>query len=458
MDNTVISKQLDYQIKVASEPQYSYTKIFPEAGTTSSTLTQSGGGEVVFQLPAVKCFNLARSWFQFNVQFTNANVTNAMYAWVFADLIPYFQSVQVYTRSGLQLLTLNQANLFSRMVLKPNKKLTDLFCGYNSAPSTDTQRYIPCYSDNTGANNITVRYDVTPATKANMEPTYLLRGAQTAAKNDPSLLGQVQIQFKDFPETILALDKDIMMNETLLIRFVWAPISNIVFLGSDAANPTTGAVANTSTTQAVTNMEIHLAVEKNLDIINSIQAKISSPEGMSVLIDYPNNVATTLSGLNQPVSLRINRSYGLTLKRIYHSVFNNTRATANTGPYMNDNRAGIQISEFYTMLNNTRLQDFNYVTASYDDYMAIKYLLDGSVISSGDVYGYNWCWIENFEQGNLTVLDDQSVIRGIDLNLGEFKYDFIGTAGGVSGDTRTHIDYVITKRKLVVAPTGIALN
>ena len=60
--------------------------------------------------------------------------------------------------------------------------------------------------------------------------------------------------------------------------------------------------------------------------------------------------------------------------------------------YDHDNLAGNgKVNQFYTMLDNERLQEFNLNTATFDDYLMLLPKLKGSVIQNANIYYHNWC-------------------------------------------------------------------
>jgi hypothetical protein len=150
------------------------------------------------------------------------------------------------------------------------------------------------------------------------------------------------------------------------------------------------------------------------------------------------------------------------LKRIYHSVFDtalNVTAIAFWGPYGNSNLAGAPattVISFYCNLNNNRLNPYDYTCANFDDYRAIKHILDRSTITSPNIYYFNWCWVQDFYDGTVEIEDQGSLIRGIDLNLGEQKWDFVATVN--NAHALNNVSFVICKRKLLITSQGIIIN
>ncbi|EGG19245.1 hypothetical protein DFA_02030 [Cavenderia fasciculata] len=240
------------------------------------------------------------------------------------------------------------------------------------------------------------RYDGTSCDRAFTEPDYLSSGNA----NNTAVNLNVTIPFNELYESILSLDKDIMLNETLLVRFVWSELPNIGF-GADASlTPQTNPVALTA----------------------PAGPNIASPEGFSLLIPYCCTVTASLTGTNQPVSLRLNRLNGITLERIYHSLFV-TASVANSAIY-NNNVASTNLEHFYTNINNTRRMQYDYYTGLNDDYKALRDKLIDSTIQTPNIHNYNWCWLDRFDDGSFGILDE-NIVSGIDLNLGEVKWDFI---------------------------------
>src|SRR5205823_5713748 len=92
---------------------------------------------------------------------------------------------------------------------------------------------------------------------------------------------------------------------------------------------------------------------------------------------------------------RFNRNHGIRLIKIFHSIFDNTE-TSSTSYDNSSVTGGLKAQVFHTKLNDKRLQDYNLILSSQDDYVYLKEQLTKSVIQSSDMFYYNWLWIENF--------------------------------------------------------------
>ena len=103
-----VPEELDYRPIGVSQPSYQFSRLYPQSGGQNTNVS-TGGNSTIFELPAGKPFNFARSYFQFS--FVVGIPTH--YNLRFADFHPWFRQIRVYTRGGLQLMNLNEAHRYS---------------------------------------------------------------------------------------------------------------------------------------------------------------------------------------------------------------------------------------------------------------------------------------------------------------------------------------------------------
>lgn len=461
-----ISNELNYRPINLSKPKYTYNRIFQQSGGTQFQNT-TGGTQTILEIPANTPFNLARSWLQFTYT-TGASGTDTLYNYTFADFIPFFRQVQFFTKSGVKLMDLDQFHRFAKMTQKINlkyKKFIDN--GSNSNATTAIWTNSSCYPSNelvgvgaAATGNIqNFRYDGTAAYYNYNEVQYLeVTAANTAVTKN------VFFRFEDFPDCILGLDKDLLFNETMLLIVTWNPIANISYIAG-AANlytPATNAAPPVGNNTAVsitanpniTTLELHLAIERNPEIKALLQERLNS-SGLTLQINYPWMFINNNTGGSQGVSIRLNGYNGSHCKRIYHSCFGTT-ASLWLADYDNSNintntlAIGSKVTSFYTQLDGQKINFYDYNCASYDDYYAIKYLLEDTPIMNQNVHYYNWVWVEDFEDGRNSSND----VIGIELNT-ERKWDFFGTMGGTG--SINHVDFAICKKTLSIASSGVVV-
>lgn len=306
-------------------------------------------------------------------------------------------------------------------------------------------------------NNVGVtqkRYDNTTSQLIGTEPQYIEVGAVGNGGNAGDLFGKVKIPLGMYKNTVLALDKDLYAGEILLLRIVWNGSNRIYFTGDSPNNPADAPVAGAGDV-AISKLQLFVAMEKNMEIVNQLQNQVSTG-GMSILIPYVHSYKTNLNGGTQSVSLRFNRGHGIRLHKIYHSLFNSVD-TINTA-YDNSNVGSTKCSSFYTMLNSSRLQQFDISPAEYEDYMLLKDKLFSSVLQTSNVYQYNWCWIDDFSE-NINP-DEKSIMTkadnyetGLNLSL-EQKWDIYITNANVA---LNHLSFAVCQKLLTVGPSGISV-
>ena len=99
IDNVLISPALDYKQMSVSRPTYRFSRLLPNTGSSSLTVTSAGGQEILIEIPAGKAFNLSESRLLYSI--TNiATAGAAISYWYRADILPFVSQIQLYTRSG----------------------------------------------------------------------------------------------------------------------------------------------------------------------------------------------------------------------------------------------------------------------------------------------------------------------------------------------------------------------
>lgn len=487
-----LSNQLDYKKESFIHPTYKLNKILPQSGSQSVTIN-TGGNDTMFEIP-VKAFNLARSLLCFTIA---PSVNAGAYYYAYKDVLTPIRQLQLYTRSGIYLCDLNEVPNFTKVTLKPETSLEEFLTYDNgvdagAAATKGTARY---FAPNNAASAANQRpQDSSAASKGYIEPQYVEPGTNVVA----SPVYQIVYPLGTLKNTIFALDKDIWANEILILRIVWNQANRIIYNGGNVAVPTTGVTVYAGGMN-VTNLTLYLAVETNPEITNQLRSQVAGG-GINILIPYVYTYKTNLGpSASQTVSLRFNRGHGIRLSKIYHSVFNNNE-TVSTGvdsvggnpftiasAYDNDNRAVIaggvnaltnrsKVQVFYTMLDNERLQEFNLTCANNDDYMLLKDKIKGSVISSSDMFYYNWFWLEDFtgmEDRSAEPKNKDNLEVGLDLSI-ERKWDFYGQqmnntaatvnnilnstiAANTNNGQYNHYSFAITQKTLTISPNGITV-
>lgn len=457
------SNQVDYKKELFLAPDYKLNRIFQQSGGQAVTLTTGGGNESIFEIP-VRSFNLARSHIYMTLT-PNAVAANFNFAWV--DCVTPIRQIQFYTRSGIYMCDLSEANVYTKIATKPETKLEE-YLDYDIISNTavniySSHRYLA--RNNSLQNSATVTllapYAIRPngvnSDVAYTETKYI---ETTAANNTAGPVFNVALPLSAYKNTIFALDKDLFLNEIIYLRIVWNATNRILFNGDTLADPSANSVAYNSTI-AVTNLSLFLASDKNQLITNQLQSQIVSAEGMSILIPYVYTYKFgSGSATSHSISYRFNRGHGMKLIKLFHSALN-TGETVNTG-YDHDNTgtAISKVNQFYTMLDNERLQEYNLNTSTRDDFLYLMPKLKGSVIQSANMFYHNWVWIEDFTgyvDKTKQPENKDNLETGLDLSV-ERKWDFyaLQVHNNVAA-AYNYYTFAVTQKMLTISSAGITV-
>lgn len=495
-ESVQISKELDYKKAISSHPTYSYNRVLPLSGSQRTLLNAAGGNETLFEIPTM-VFNFAKSRFDFDMTVVANNVANN-FTWIYKDVISPIRQIQVYTRAGLYLCDINYFNTYTKVTMKPLTKLADYLNhdvgtyfqnGGVYLKGITTFLHAPLTGENhaaapaTGAgptinsSTTTQRYDGTNSYTDYREPVYL---DNTVSGND----GQVQatandgwtykcsIPFERIKQCLLSLDKDLYFGgEVLILRIVWESTNRIAWVAPNAngaTNPLSIAGTPLTNSSIIDNMTVYLAIEKNPAISTTIMNMVST-SGLSLLTDYIYPYKFNLGPANlQSLSLRLNRGHGRKLKRIITAIFENQETLAYAYECSNLTQTGIadvaavntvtktlgsKVLNFYSLLNNNRLQEFNLDCTVGDDYKYLKPYLDGGVLQNWNIYANNWFWMDDFTDFNSPIYDDPNLDVGLPLDV-EQKWDIYYTT---TNNQFNHYAFVITQKMLTINSDGIKI-
>lgn len=453
---SVVASELDYKKKDYSYPTYKLTKVLPQSGGQSVTITPNGTAETVFELPN-KVFNLSRSILRYNSTESAAGVGN--FNWIPADCWAHIRQIQLYTKTGTYFVDLMDVGVYTSITWKPETKLEDFLtydkgtysaAGTAAGTNTGSQLLRPC--NRVAAENYRSNANGSVGQVDYLEPLYNFVG--TANTADPVL--EVRMPLGMIPNTFLSLDKDIVFNDIINLKIVWQQGTRVAWYGNSGTDPTGGGASVAEDANFnLQNITLYLAVEVDPLVEKNVREMFQ--RGYKIYSPYVFYNKTNLDGTSQNVSLRFDRSHGQRLMKIYHSLFNNTESDHTM--YDHNNLADNKVAEFYTQLNSQRQQEFNLDTSAYDDYMLLKDKLKGSLILSANVYAYNWFWLEDFSdqiapsEKPLSSADgpDQNLKRGLDLTS-DVKWDFIGVT--TANANHNHYSYAVVQRELSISPEG----
>lgn len=304
------------------------------------------------------------------------------------------------------------------------------------------------------------------------------------------------IKFGQIPHSIFALNKDLYFGETLILQINWAPVNRIGFkgvayfrqaedvtaadtnditaelhpastylgytppagapVGGNAANAVLPAVNSNAPAGKqnfqMNNVTLYLAVETNRALIETIVRQMST-SGLRMLVPYVvANKYTSTAGTTQNVQQRINRAWGRTLLRVYHSVFNATETEIYA--YDNYNVSGSKVTNVYTTLDNDRIQEVNLDCTTQDEWLFMSDLLKGTAYQSPEHFQSSWALVDDWT-GRSPVEHKKMDIGECGLTLAQERLwqIYMQTAAA----SYNHYSFFVTQKMLTITPTQITI-
>jgi hypothetical protein len=436
---SIVAPELDYKPVDVSHGTYQFSKSTPQVSLDAvDSISTAGGEETIFELPS-KVMNLGKSILSFQA---NPTVVTT-YKWMHADSIAFIRQLQLYTKEGLYLCDIQDFNMYMKCINRKSNRISDvqtfdkpaaagdgyfggIFCG-NSAAQQDLASQRP---------------DRTPCKTSFIEPAYCIGGG---ADGTATPVINIQIPLSRIVDSIVGQDRDQYFGESVYLRIVWAPATDVYWKSTSATNPVEGGAVTFDGNITVSNLVLYTAIEQNPLIVESLRQKFMSGDlKYNVPYVYMNN--QSLTGTAHNLQVRYSRAHGSKLKKIIWGPFSATN-TKNL-KYDNSNLAGTRVADFYTMINNVRNTQYNYVPATGNDWLDHKDKLVGSSILSSNEFRYNYTHVEDFT-GALSTNQNPNIYDGLPLDT-EVKYDIQATTAGAL----KHYIYAVTLKTLTLSPNG----
>lgn len=448
---SVVSQELDYKVRTVSHPTYQLSQVIQQAGGLTSTISVAGGNESIFELPP-KVMNLSKSVLSFTTTPAASASTNIMHI----DGITTIKQIQLYTRTGVFLCDLTDVHKYTNITIRRNTSKSELMTMDNGSAAAGFFEGLRHASFEAVTSENHCRPALTAGTMTGVslsEPSYVIAGTNAAA--DPVVAHKIKLG--RIYDTIFSINKDQYFNDTVYLRIVWGKSPDCMYRATAANDIITGAAAYASDI-ALTNLRLFLAVEQNPVINQEIMSKAHAGTlTYQVPYVYYNKVNVATSTTHN-VSVRYNRAHGRKLKKIYWAPYHSNETGRLTYDKNNIAVAGAadKVSEYYTMVNNTRLTQFNYNTVVGDDWMDKRELLLNSSIGTSNEYYYNWVHVEDFSHIQSLKYkdhDESNLDDGLILE-NEVKYDIASTTAAVA---LAHYVYAVCLKDITISNAGITL-
>lgn len=461
-----VANELDYKQVNISRPTYILSQITQQSGAGNDIIvTTSGGQESIFEIPT-KVINLSRSILTFDSS-SQIQAPTTEFMWAHVNGITHIQQLQLYNRNGLFLADITDVNKYTNMVMryethKEEPRNWDMPVGNKAhadlAAEGPDGGYLQGLRAVAFGAGLPQRHTggTTQGTTAYNEPAYMLPGVistlgtNAAYQSSPSF--HYAINLGKIYNSIFSVDKDLYFGDTVYLRIIWAPSTKTYFSKAHATDPV-GGVATTRSL-LIKKLKLYLCIEQNQVIVDSIVSRVNSPETLTVQIPFIYSNKLTLNGTSQTVSVRYSSANGQLLKKIFIAPYN----IVETGvvAYDHSNLASVRVTEYYTMMNNVRRQQFNYRSADGTDYFDKRHLFEGSCINNSDEFYYNFVHIEDFTNQKFAdryTKDDSNQRDGLVIG-NEMKFDFVANTPAI--DNAWYV-YAVTLKTLSVGSAGISI-
>jgi hypothetical protein len=430
--------------------QLTWTPLQASNYTTGDlTPSKTSKTEAQFKLPYNKHTNLAQTTLDFDIDLASQGVGKG------SSLIlgaAFLDSLVLETSNGFKLVDIQEVNKFCSIVVRPNTKIDQI------VGNDDTSLLYATEND-----LITMPNGI--ATDTLLETQYRKRSDAATAMSHT-----VSFRLGDFlKHSYLAIDKSFYYGNTdLFFKFNFAPYDKWVYKSNATADAADDTVPESITdgSLTITNLKLQLAIENNKDYMATRKASFEG-SGYTVLTDYPYvNRVVSAGGTNQNMLVNLTATQGKTLKKIYHSVFDNTD-TLNLS-HDNSNRdytntSGVdvdkKINKYNTFIDSVQQNPNEIDTVdNLEPWRLLKTRLksEKSCVLNRKIHEKNWYHVDDFSGSfsnqEVTQLPDQNIIDGmpIDKNV---LYQFVTT------DCRAaqfiHISVAVFTRVVRISSMGL---
>lgn len=479
MGEVITDPAIDFRSRSYEHGTYRYNILKQVTGETFKTLGAAATVQSTFELPA-KVFNMSKSTLEFDI-LPDSPADVLQVAAFYAKGIAPINRMSLFTRGGVYLADIVDFAKYTSAIALPSTPLAE----YVGAPiaragqgndddanvaaaaalaaaagTVKTVLVEPGHSMIVGAqtnlptrpadgSNGQVLWQTLPgnyspyALNTPYEPRVVYDQTYADAPNANSTQAlKFSFPLGAIPHSIFALNKDLFFGETLLLQITWSAFNDIGRIRVRRTGADAGPLAGVE----LSNLSLYLAVEVNRVVAESVIK--AAQVGLRVLCPYVYHHEQALAaGANQSIQLRLNRSHGRSLLKVYHTPFMND-AAANY--FRHDARS---LTSIYTALDNERNQDMNINPSTLEHVPWLKDVLRGSALPDWGSTLINWVWIDDFTGApSCEWKTTDSVECGLDLTQ-ERIWSVVQT---LTAARSTHT-FFVTQKYLTIAPGNITL-
>lgn len=459
----VTADQINYQQKMFSHPNYRFEPQFPN---TFGLPINLGAGQipVTINIPPT-VFNLAQSYLLYTVTLPLVALS---YIWTPEDTLSEIAHIQFYGGSGTYIADIDNLQNYLSIIMKKETEL-DEFLSMDALnqlyPNNSLVNIAPALKNSTIANINTPGGVNNPSSVNYTEPAYFSVGGLAAP-----VTYNVQFPLRLIKNSIFSMDKNMYFGQTTYLKQYFGTLSKIAYTSNSNAGPSAGTKASYVAAGTITNLQLMLAEESNVDLRTSIIKKVTD-EGMSMLIPYIQAFKNSNTGVSQNISIQFDQGYGRSLLKVIHAPFNSLEDLDCMYDHQNTSVIGatnvdtnLKCSQYYTQLNGKRNQDITIdctnTVGTFTDYMSHRKMLRRSVLQNLQVYKYNWFHCDDFTDFGAKYDQDNNgeLISGIPMSVAPLTWSFIGAPMAAINNTFQHYTWAIFVKKLTVMNGQLAVE
>jgi len=273
-----------------------------------------------------------------------------------------------------------------------------------------------------------------------------------------------RLYLSDFKETLLAIDKDLRFPETLTLTLRMGDVSKYFTELVAAAGGIMPYDQVTTNLRAITdvvtlsNIRIYYATERNPLVVAQVERMIENKTGYEIVVPFVDGTPTPFqtSSSQQTVSCKVmNMGKNTKLKRIYHTVFNDTNVSfANIAldcSNSTDFAQAEKIKSYQTKYNSDVLQQHEVNCLNDEEWFLNNSLLKGTAILNKKHFMYYWAHVDDFTDG----LTDDNTFSGkiIDPRSTNETWTFTGFRADNAPAVK-HYTFIVYNRILNISLQG----
>lgn len=438
--------EVDYRRKVQEIPMYKHSKLLPLSGSQSTTVTSSGGQEVIFELGASECHNLSRSVLRFTA--TPAAGGASTYNWTWAHTPGIIREIHLVSRGGVYVVQARNLPRWLNVARFYCKPVDDIMNNDNSSGAEGL--LVVDDSDGTGAKCKSPTSDTAPAARAY---NLAIRYNEIGGSNTATPVISFAIPMSELVSTLFEQNKDIYFGQVMQVKVVFNSSSASIWASASATNPTSSAAAYTGNI-AITNLAFYDAIQTNQNLKNSlITATLAS--GVSLLYDNYFDFKQSVTGTASSMIIKLNRTYGKSLKRMFVT-YNNTESANTTYDISTSSLYVDKVQTWYSTINGIRQQDFDLSPTLNFDLIVANDKLNGSVAgSSYQYYTLKWAHFESWDSCKKLIERSHNTDEGLSLAQ-DLDYAFVASAQ--ASGTWIVYAFAVTQRVLTINKDGVFVD